>query len=468
MEMRLHPYLRKLPPGPMRSRRSQRRSLTRGRQNIQLLARLRSNTLGELMKLYDRYGPVFTLEGLGMELVFLVGPEANQYVLVSNSRDFTWGDSLFGELKAFVGRGLLTTDGDVHDRARKLLLPVFYPAMIRSYTDRMVGRTIERVAQLQVGETFPVHEWTRELAVTIAADVLFGMDIDAGTAKRFAELFERGLSFYGRPYFQMLVLRGPATPFQDLVKTGKALDNLIYPEIKRRRRSGAQGNNILDMLIHSEVDGDRLSDQEVRDHAMTLLFAGHDTTSATIGWMFSLIGQNVTVYKRMQEEIERELGGRTPTADDLIDGLPYLDQVIKETLRLYPAAWFGPRRAVKTFELHGHKIPAGTNVAYSAWMTHRLPDLWPNPDAFDPDRFTPEKIKLLQAGAYVPFGRGPRLCIGMRFGELEIKAITTVMMQRFHYELFPGQHFGARTVPTISPKHDVRLTVRAHDSVYNR
>ncbi len=424
------------------------------------MMRLRKNPLGELMKLYDRYGPVFTVQGLGLEMVFLVGPEANQYILVNNHKDFTWGDSFYNELTPFVGRGLLTTDGEVHDRARKLLLPVFYPAAIRSYTQQMVRRSIQRIDRLVPGTTFPIHAWTRELAVSIAADVLFGMDMDERLAARFADLFERGLSFYGLPYFQMLVLRGPGTPFQELVRNARKLDKLIYPEIKRRRATGPGGDNILDTLIHHELDGDRLSDLEVRDHAMTLLFAGHDTTSATIAWMFSLVGRDPNVYQRMKEEVDTELNGRVPTADDLIDGLPYLDMVIKETLRLYPAAWFGPRRALKTFELHGQRIPARTNVTYSSWMTHRMPDLWPSPDAFDPERFTPDKIKDMVPGAYIPFGRGPRLCIGMRFGELEIKAILATLLQRFDYELFPGQSFGARTVPTISPGNDVYLTVR--------
>jgi cytochrome P450 len=246
-----------------------------------------------------------------------------------------------------------------------------------------------------------------------------------------------------------------------------ALQEAISREVRERRaRSPAgAGETVLDMLLAAGEDGDRLDETEIRDHVLTLLFAGHDTTAATVSWMFMLLGQHPHVMRRLQHEIDAALPDRDATADDLLNGLPFLDQVIKETLRLYPAAWFGPRRARKDFNMYGHKIPAGTHVAYSSWLTHRLPHLWPDPDAFEPERFAPERARQISAGAYVPFGRGPRTCIGMRFGELEVKAIAATMLRRWHLELFPGQDFRARTIPTISPRDGVKAFVRARGSV---
>ena len=141
-------------------------------------------------------------------------------------------------------------------------------------------------------------------------------------------------------------------------------------------------------------------------------------------------------------------------------GLPYLDQVLQETLRLYPPAWIGPRRTRAAFTLHGHAIPADTQITYCSWVTHRLPEHWPHPDAFDPERFSPQRAQRIVPGAYVPFGRGARLCIGRRFGELEVKAIVVTLLQRHEVELLPAQGLAARTIPTISPRHGVQVRLR--------
>jgi hypothetical protein len=213
---------------------------------------------------------------------------------------------------------------------------------------------------------------------------------------------------------------------------------------------------------------DRFTDREIRDQVMTLLFAGHDTTTSTVTWALMLLGQHRAPYRRLQEEITATLGYTDADADDLDGGLPLLENVVAETLRLYPPAWIGPRRAIDDFEIYGHRIPGGTNIAYSSWLTHRLPHVFPDPDAFDPDRWTGDTARELQPGAYVPFGRGPRTCIGMRFGELEVKTILTTLLRRHHLELLPGQDFRAHTQPTISPRNGVRMIVRPRDHAGRR
>lgn len=451
MRMRLHPFLHDLPPGPS----------SFPHLNLELARQMRDNPLGTLMGYYDEFGPVFTLRFLGLEMVFVIGPEANQKILVRNRHDFSWGEGFLGELVPFIGRGLLTTDDLEHDRARKLLAPAFYPARIRSYGEKMVERAARASEQLRPGQHFEMHEWARNLAIKIAGDVLLGMKMPRERARFFAERFEKGLSFYGRSYIETLVIRGPGTPFRQMKEHVDRLDQAIYEEIAKRRAKPVDEESILDTLIAAEHDGDQFTDREVRDQLLTLLFAGHDTTAATIAWLFTLVCKHRPVYRKLQEEIDSTLDGRDATADELIDGFPYLDQVVKETLRLYPAAWFGPRKTRKEFKIYGHTIPAQTHIAYSSWLTHRLPHLWSDPDAFDPERFTDERYRQLQPGAYVPFGRGPRTCIGMRFGLLEVKAVAVALLRRYRLELFPGQSFQPRTVPTISPRHGVRLVVRS-------
>ena len=450
MKLRLHGFLHDLPPGPTSFPHF---SYEMGKQ-------LYENTIGTLMHYYDEFGPVFTLRFLGQEMVFMIGPEANQKVLVTDYRDFSWEEGLLAELIPFIGYGLLTTDDGEHDRARKLLAPAFYPARIRSYGQRMVARAVTAAEELEPGDLFELHSWARRLALKIAGDVLLGMDTPKERAEYFAEHFEKGLGYYDGYFWQTLLMRGPGSQQARMKKHVEKLDEVIKAEIEERRSWPAGGEAILDLLCHAEADGERFTPKEIRDHLFTLLFAGHDTTAATVAWLFVSICRHPDVYEKLQQEIDENLGQRVPEADELFNEMPYLDMVVKETLRLYPPAWFGPRMARKEFTIYGHRIPANTHVTYSSWATHRLPHIYPDPEAFKPERFTEENYRALQPGAYVPFGRGPRTCIGMRFGELEAKMLTVVLMQRYKLELFPGQQFPERTVPTISPRNGVQIRVR--------
>jgi cytochrome P450 len=202
MFVSLHGLRHKLPPSPTRF----------PHLDLRLGLRLRDNTVGELLRLYHELGPAFTLRSPGIAQVFLVGPEANQYITVSNHRDFTWGDGFMGMLIPFIGYGLLTTDDEVHDRARRLLQPVFAPARIRAYAAQMALRAAAGCDRLQEGQLLEVHAWTRTLALSIAGELLFGFAPDQERSRYFARHFEDGLSFYGGPYIQTLMVRGPGTP----------------------------------------------------------------------------------------------------------------------------------------------------------------------------------------------------------------------------------------------------------------
>jgi cytochrome P450 len=209
-------------------------------------------------------------------------------------------------------------------------------------------------------------------------------------------------------------------------------------------------------------DGSRLSDREVRDQVMTLLFAGHDTSTSTVSFLLYELARHPAALAKLLDEQDRVLGDRRPSAAELMSGaaLPQLEMVLDETLRLYPAAWVGPRRAVDTFEFGGHQVPAQAYVYYSSWASHRLPDVWPEPEAFVPERFAPEAKARLPKGAYIPFGGGSRTCIGMRFGQLEIKTIVSLLLQRHRLELVPGRTMTVRQMPTLSPREPLEMTVR--------
>jgi cytochrome P450 len=254
---------------------------------------------------------------------------------------------------------------------------------------------------------------------------LFGFDRDTDEPAR---QFERALSFYGEDYV-LQVLRGPRTPFARLVDARRKLDALVYAEIAARRRTGWRGEDVLSLLLETE-----LSDRHVRDEVMTLLFAGHDTTTATVSFLFW------------------ELAGRPDWED--------LDTALDETLRLYPPAWIGPRRSVSEFELHGRRIAAGVPVNYSSWASHRLPDVWDDPHAFRPERFTEGEREKIPRGAYVPFGGGSRICLGMRFGQLEIGIIAAAIRERFTLERLPSHRLEVRHTPTLGPRGGLPMRVR--------
>jgi cytochrome P450 len=286
---------------------------------------------------------------------------------------------------------------------------------------------------------------------------LFGLDPDAAGARvDLARAFEQGLGFWANDYW-LQVLRGPGTPFARMQAARRALDGVIFAEIARRRRAGERGADVLSLLLDAtDEDGHRLNDQQVRDETMTLLFAGHDTTTSTVGFMLYELARHPDVVAALRAE----LGGERPEAAALMSGrFELLETVLDETLRLYPPAWIGPRRAIHTYEFAGHKIPGGAYVNYSSWVSHRLPHVYPEPHAFRPERFAHERKAALPKGAYVPFGAGSRTCIGMRFGQLEVKAIAAELLRRFEFELEPGYRLRTRQMPTIGPRDGVPLIV---------
>jgi cytochrome P450 len=305
----------------------------------------------------------------------------------------------------------------------------------------------------------------------IAMRALFGLDPDREPARGTdaAALFERALSFYASEYTSRF-LRGPLTPWARLQSAAQRLDRVIYGEIARRRATGERGEDVLSLLLDAhDEDGASLSDRHVRDEVMTLLFAGHDTTTSTVSFMFYELARHPAIAARLVAEQSAVLRGAAPSAAQLMGGeLPQLELVLEETLRKYPPAWIGPRRSVEPFEFEGHAVPGGAYVNYSSWASHHLPDVFPEPDHFDPERFSPDARAAIPKGAYIPFGGGSRTCIGMRFGQLEVRTIATLILSRFALELPAGFELSIRQMPTISPREGLPVLLRERERVSQR
>jgi cytochrome P450 len=425
------------------------------------------NPLPLLLDGYARYGPVYTLRLLTSQAIVLLGPEANHHVLVSNQANFSWREGSMANLIPLLGDGLLTIDGEFHRRSRKIMLPVFHHEHIAAALEAMVEETERAMDGWQVGDQVDLYVWTRAVAMRIALRSLFGLDPDGDAVRSIdaAGLFNEALSFFSHD-LPLQWLRGPGTPWRRMVRARRQLDELIYNEIGRRRRTGERGLDLLSLLLDaSDEDGTQLSDRHVRDEVMTLLFAGHDTTTSTVAFMFYELARHPRVVERLVTEQSDLLADGRPTAEQLMRGeLVELEQVVDETLRLYPPAWVGPRRSIEPFEVAGVPCPGNAPVFYSSWASHRLPDVWEDPNAFWPERFAPEAKKALPKGAYIPFGAGPRICIGMRFGQLEIRTIATLMLARFGYELAPGYRLRIRQQPTIGPADGMPLVITERQS----
>jgi len=412
--------------------------------------RFADEPLPMLLEAYERFGPVFTLRLFHGNVVFMLGPAANHYITVSHAANFTWRESHFRDLIGLMGDGLLTIDGDFHRRSRLIMLPGFHRERIAASVDVMVQETSSALDRLTLGAQIDLYSWTRRLALRIAMRALFGLDPDGATARSVdaAGLFEQALSFYASDYaFRML--RGPFTPWARLQRAARSLDRLIYSEISSRRRSGERGEDILSLLLDAhDEDGTTLTDLQVRDEVMTLMFAGHDTTTSTVAFMFYELAHHPEIVARLLAEQDAPSGE-----------LSELEMVLDETLRKYPPAWIGPRRSVEPFEFAGHSVPGRAFVNYSSWASHHLPEVYPEPEDFRPERFTPEAKAALPKGAYVPFGGGSRTCIGMRFGQLEIRTIATLMLARFTLSLPSDFRLKIRQMPTISPKDGLPMIV---------
>jgi cytochrome P450 len=429
------------------------------------------NPLKELVAAYARYGPVFTLRIFHGNSVFMLGPEANHYITVSHASNFSWREGHMGDLIPLLGDGLLTIDGDFHRRSRRIMLPVFHHERITAATDTMLAEIDAALASFDDGARIDLYARTRRLALRIAMRALFGLDPNAADARMdVAARFEQGLGFYSREYW-LQVLRGPGSPFARMQSARRALDQIIFDEIAARRRGASpRGEDILSLLIDaSDEDGATLSDRQIRDEVMTLMFAGHDTTTSTVSFMFYELARHPEVVEQLHEEQERVLGGAPPTAAQLLgDAMPVLDMVMDETLRMYPPAWVGARRSIESFEFAGHTVPGGVPVNYSSWASHHLPDVFEQPEEFRPARFAPAAKAALPKGAYVPFGGGSRICIGMRFGQLEVKAIATRLLSEFDFDLAPGYQLRIRQMPTISPRDGMPLIMRRRGGVRRR
>lgn len=430
--------------------------------NLARTKQIARDPLPLLLGAYEEFGPIFSMRLLHTKVVFMLGPEANHFVTVGHPENFHWRESSFGDLIPLLGDGLLTIDDGYHDRARAIMLPAFHREQVEASTAAMRTEAEVAIAGLAPDTVVDVYAWMRRLAMRIAMRALLGLDPDdGGKGAVAAERFEAALGFFGIDY-ALRLLRGPGSPWRRMIAARAVLDQIVYEEIGRRRAAPDDGRrDILSLLVGARGEGgERFTDTEIRDQVMTLMFAGHDTSTSTVTFALYELAHHPDVLERLCEEQDRVLAGAAPTIDQLEREMPYLDMVVDEVLRLYPPAWIGPRRAVRDFEFGGYQVPRGAYVNYVSWASHRIPEVFPEPEAFVPERFTRERKAALPRGAYVPFGGGKRICIGKRFGQIEVKLVTTMLLQSLRTDALPGRTMTVRQSPTLSPRGGLKMRLR--------
>jgi cytochrome P450 len=462
-QLSANPVVRVLDDVWAEAKARRRRSYPPGPQSFSFGRTLQAarDPLPMLLALYEEHGPIFSARLLHSPVVFMLGPEANHFITVAHPENFHWRESSFGDLIPLLGDGLLTIDDAYHDRAREIMMPAFHREQVAASVAAMVAEATPAIDRLRPGHVVDVYEWMRGLAMRIAMRALLGLDPDeAGKGAAAAEHFERALGFYGTD-FHLRLLRGPGSPWSKMVRSRAVLDGIVYGEIAQRRgRPDPEKMDILSLLVGVRDEaGEGFADKEIRDQVMTLMFAGHDTSTSTLTFLMHELARHPGVVAKLCEEQDRVLGGDVPDIDRLEREMPYLEMVLDEVLRLYPPAWIGPRRAVRDFEFNGHGVARGAYVNYCSWASHRLPEVFPEPEAFIPERFSRERKAALPRGAYVPFGGGRRICIGKRFGQIEVKLVATMLLQRLRLDAMPGRAMTVRQMPTLSPQGGLEMRV---------
>ncbi|MGW7436187.1 cytochrome P450 [Streptomyces sp. NPDC054849] len=404
---------------------------------------LKSDSLGTYLRARQQHGDVVRITagppGLRAELYCVFSPEGAQQVLASEAANFRKENPFYQEIRESFGNGLLTSQDEDYLRQRRLVQPLFTRRRVDGYAGAVAAETESVIAAW--GEALDgvvdVSDEMMHLALRAVARILFGTDVEA-TADVVARCFPVITDYVlRRGYSPANIPRHWPTPGNR--RAAAAMDELYGVcdrIIAERRRAGADtpGEDLLTLLAAAKSSDDGEFDAaELRDQILIFLLAGHETTATSLCFALHLLARHPEQQSRAREEISRVLGDRTPEAADL-DRLPYLTQVLKEAMRLYPAAPVIGRKAVAATRIGEHAIPAGADVILAPWVTHRHPAHWPDPDRFDPERFTPEAEAARPRYAWFPFGGGPRACIGQHFSMLESVIALAMILRAYEFE----------------------------------
>jgi cytochrome P450 len=445
-----------LPPGPRLSPLNQ------------ILYRPGRNPLVFFTNLARTYGDIVSYRMGGEQLIFVNDPKCIRDILVTHNRNFMKGRGL-QRSKQLLGEGLLTSEDPTHLRQRRLMQPAFHRERIAAYGQTMVAYADRLRREWRDGATLDVSQEMMRLTLSIAGKTLFDLDVESQAADVGDALTAVMETFWTTMLpFADLLERLPVPRLRRARAARAKLDAIIYGLIAERRAasrdpstaSRGDRGDLLSMLLlaRDEDDGGVMTDQQVRDEAMTIFLAGHETTANALTWAWYLVSEDPQVEARLHEEVDRVLNGRLPGVAD-IGALSHVEKVVTESMRLYPPAWIVGRRALQEYRIGDYVVPARSILVMSPYVLQRDARYFPNPDRFDPGRWTPEFRAALPPFAYFPFGGGPRRCIGESFAWMELVLVVATIAQQWRLRLVPDHPVEPQPLVTLRTKHGMRMVV---------
>jgi cytochrome P450 len=403
------------------------------------------------------YGPLSNLPILFEPYVLVRDPELIQQCL-TQGHTVMLKDRFTHELARVLGRGLVTSEGDLWRKQRKLVAHAFIPRRIRTYSDAMVAAALRSLDDWSDGHEIIIHQAMAELTLDVVGRTLFDADV-RDTAKEVGDALHVISDFYAE------VLESPIQPPEwwpsprmfRFRKAVRNVDRIVNGMIEDRRNSGEDRGDLLSALLQAQdEDGGGMSNQQLRDECITLFLAGHETTSIALADTFYLLSKHPGIEARVHEEAATVLGERRATSEDY-ERLEYTERVIKESMRLYPPVYTIGRQLLEDFELGGYTIEKGVTLLFAQWVTHRRPECFTDPLRFDPDRWLPERAKAIHKYAYFPFGGGPRICIGNHFAMMEAVLVLATLIRAYRFELLPGQTLELKPTVTLRAAKDLKM-----------
>jgi len=419
----------------------------------------RAGLLNFLLETARDYGPLASFR-IGPRRVFLAsGHELIEQVLVTDAKHYIkhFGARAF---KPVLGNGLVTSEGAFWHRQRKIIQPAFHKARVQSYAPVMAALTDQTLESWTPSKSVRIDEEFENLTGKIALKTLFDLD-DAGDRERFSDTLKLAFDLMDarlRRAFK-LPLWVPTPANRRLQSAVGELDRTMEGFIASGRSRQCPGDDLLSRLLFAQhEDGTRMSDRQLRDEAMTLYLAGHETTALTLAWSWYLLSQNPNVENKLVSEWQHVLGGATPTADHL-HRLPYTAAVIAESMRLFPPVYVIGREATADLELGGFLVKRGYTVLMSQWVNHRDPKYFPEPEEFRPERWENGRAKRIPKFAYYPFGGGQRICVGNTFALMETAIVLAAVGQRYRFTLDPDAVIGIKPQITLLPANGIPATL---------
>ena len=394
-----------------------------------------------------------------VDFYLVTNPKLIQEILVTKQRDFVKGRFLQRSKKVF-GQGLLTSEGEYHHSQRRLIQPAFHNEKIRSYADVMISYTKEMISAWRDGQILDIHSEMAKLTMRIVAKCLFDSDIQAGTKELSSDLTLM-IDYFSRLSSPLSGVYEKLPGNKKYEQSLRRIDKMILELIDSRRKSGSASNDLLSILLETrDQKGELMSPQRLRDEVLILFAAGHETTANALTWTWYLLSQNPKVEAHLHVEVDSVLGQGLQNAIDT-SKLKFTRKVFTESMRLYPPAWVLVRKPIHDVEIGSYLLPKDCNIVISQYVTHHDPRFFKDPEAFVPDRWTPEIIKEMPKFAYFPFGGGPRGCIGEPFAWMEGEMLLAIISRKWSLKHVERHKVEMLPRITLRPKYGMKMEVRS-------